>query len=165
MTSAASQFDRTTQPSAKPPWPVWAQPPELLQPTPGAAGVAEALTWLEALGESQAWPMRALMGLTLCADEALTNIASYALQPNGQPARMWLSCGTIEGGLGLCIEDDGAAFDPTTQEPPALAASLDEARIGGHGLRLMRHYLRQLRYRREGERNVLLLEVEVTAPT
>ena len=51
------------------------------------------------------------------------------------------------------------AFDPKAQESPALAASLDEAQVGGHGLRLMRHYLRQLLYRREGMHNVLLLEV------
>ena len=51
------------------------------------------------------------------------------------------------------------AFDPTAQASPDLAASLDEAQVGGHGLRLMRHYLHQMLYRREALRNVLLLEV------
>ena len=61
--------------------------------------------------------------------------------------------------MALCIEDDGVPFDPTAQESPALATSLDEAHVGGHGLRLMRHYLHRMLYRRIPDRNVLLLEV------
>jgi serine/threonine-protein kinase RsbW len=61
--------------------------------------------------------------------------------------------------VALCIEDDGVPFDPTAQESPALATSLDEAHVGGHGLRLMRHYLHRMLYRRAPDRNVLLLEV------
>ena len=58
----------------------------------------------------------------------------------------------------LSIEDNGAVFDPTAQASPALAPSLDEAQVGGHGLRLMRHYLRALHYQRQNERNTLVLE-------
>jgi anti-sigma regulatory factor (Ser/Thr protein kinase) len=121
--------------------------------------VASALAWLEALGERHGWPPKALFALTLCADEALANVASHARRADGQSAQLWLACGPTPGGLALRIEDDGEAFDPTAQASPQLAASLDEAQIGGHGLRLMRHYLRHLLYRREGLRNVLLLEL------
>lgn len=142
-----------------PRWPAWTAPPERLEPGCGAPAVVAALAWLEGLAERQAWPAKARLAMVLCADEALSNIGAYARTPAGAAAQLWLACGPTAGGLALCIEDDGTAFDPTAQELPALAASLDEARIGGHGLRLMRHYLRHLRYRREGERNVLLLDV------
>ena len=49
------------------------------------------------------------------------------------------------------------AFDPTQGQPSALAASLDEARVGGHGLRLMQHYLEDIDYRRVNEQNHLRL--------
>ena len=140
-------------------WPAWTAPPERLAPGRGAPAAAAALAWLEALAERQAWPAKARLALVLCADEALANISAHARTPAGDAARLWLACGPTAGGWALCIEDDGTAFDPTAQELPALAASLEEARIGGHGLRLMRHYLRHLRYRREGERNLLLLDV------
>ena len=140
-------------------WPAWTAPPERLAPGSGAPAVAAALAWLEALAERQAWPAKARGALVLCADEALANIGAYARTASGEAAQLWLACGPSAGGLALCIEDDGTAFDPTTQALPELAASLDEARIGGHGLRLMRHYLRQLLYRRAHGRNVLLLEV------
>lgn len=149
----------TTTAPIDPPWPPWAAEPDRLAAGSGTQAVTSALTWLEGLGEQYGWPPKALFALTLCADEALTNIASYARRPSGENARLWLACGPTPGGLALRIEDDGEAFDPTTQASPELAASLDDAEVGGHGLRLMRHYLRQLLYRREGQRNVLLLEL------
>lgn len=143
-----------------PEWPAWTAPADTLTPEPGAAGLPGALAWLEALAERDGWPSRMRFALTLCADEALTNIVTHARPPDaGQPLRLWLRCGPTAQGVALCIEDDGAAFDPTAQASPALAPSLDEAQVGGHGLRLMRHYLRQMLYRREGPRNLLLLEV------
>ncbi len=140
-------------------WPVWTSPPDTLAPGAGPAAVAPALAWLEMLAERDGWPPKARFALTLCADEALVNVGSYARTPAGEAAQLWLSCGRTAHGLALQIEDDGVAFDATAQQSPALAQSLDEARVGGHGLRLMRHYLRQMLYRRERDRNVLLLEL------
>ncbi len=140
-------------------WPAWTSPPDTLAPGAGPDAVAAALAWLEALAERDGWPPKAQFALTLCADEALVNIASYARTPGGEPARLWLACGRTPHGLALQIEDDGTAFDPTAQASPTLAPSLDEAQVGGHGLRLMRHYLRRLLYRRERDRNVQLLEL------
>ena len=135
----------TSSPAALPPeppaWPAWSGTVERLAPPPAPGATAAALAWLEALGERAGWPPRALMALTLCADEALANVALHARTPGGEPARLWLACG------------------PTAQESPALATSLDEAHVGGHGLRLMRHYLHRMLYRRIPDRNVLLLEV------
>lgn len=140
--------------------PAWTTEPERLAAGHGPDAVQTALAWLEALGERQAWPGRARFALALCADEALTNIATHARTLQGRPACLWLSCGPTADGLALCIEDDGSAFDPTAQASPELAASLDEARPGGHGLRLMRHYLHRLSYRRAGTRNVLTMEIQ-----
>ena len=132
--------------------------PDTLLLEPSVQGTASALAWLEALAERDGWPARTLFALTLCADEALTNVASYARAPQGQsPLHLRLECSRTPYGVALRIEDNGAAFDPTAQTSPALAPSLDEARVGGHGLRLMRHYLHTLHYQREGDRNVLLL--------
>ena len=140
-------------------WPHWTAPPAQFAPGSGPQALGPALDWLEQLGRAQGWPLRTHNVLRLCADEALANVTSHARRADGQSAQLWLACGPTPGGLALRIEDDGEAFDPTAQASPQLAASLDEAQIGGHGLRLMRHYLRHLLYRREGLRNVLLLEL------
>ncbi|AVO49778.1 hypothetical protein C6568_11320 [Melaminivora suipulveris] len=151
----------TTAPPCPAPavWPDWSGPTHQFAPETGPAGITAALAWLEALGERLQWPASVSFALTLCADEALANVAHHARTAQGAPARIWLTCGPTPAGVALCIEDDGTAFDPTAQASPQLAATLENAAIGGHGLRLMRHYLQQLSYRREQGRNRLLMEV------
>ena len=139
--------------------------PDVFCPEPSLPGLASALAWLEGLAQRDGWPTRTLFALTLCADEALTNLISYASAPaGGAPLQLRLECARSGSGSGsgdsvwLRIADNGAVFDPTAQASPALAASLDDARVGGHGLRLMRHYLRALHYQHQNERNTLVLE-------
>ena len=133
--------------------------PDVFCPEPSLPGLASALAWLEGLAQRDGWPARTLFALTLCADEALTNLISYASAPaGGAPLQLRLECTRSCSGVRLSIEDNGAVFDPTAQASPALAASLEEAQVGGHGLRLMRHYLRALHYQRQNDCNVLLLE-------
>ncbi|WP_299146794.1 ATP-binding protein [uncultured Comamonas sp.] len=143
------------------PQPCWTQAPQQLAPGNGTTAVADALAWLQALAAGHGWSSRTVSTLLLCADEALANIAMHARRPDGERARIWLACGPTDAGVGVLIEDDGVAFNPVTQPSSALAASLDEAEIGGHGLRLLRHYLRQMQYGREAERNLLYMELEI----
>lgn len=120
--------------------------------------VAQALEWLESIAERQDWAPRATFGLTLCLDEALTNVMSYAFQPPAaaQPAIM-LACNATGGHIVLELRDNGRPYDPTTEVPPPLATCLDDAVPGGHGLRLMRHYLEDLHYQRQGDWNCLTM--------
>lgn len=137
----------------------WTCETESLAPGRGPQAVQAALAWLQELAGRQAWPAPVRHALILCADEALTNVAMHARSPDGGPARIWLRCGKTGGGVALCMTDDGAPFDPTRQPLPELATSLDAAQPGGHGLRLMRHYLRSMHYVRRNNRNVLVLEL------
>lgn len=119
------------------------------------------MQWLETLAGQGGWSTKAHFALSLCLDEAMTNIISYGSTAEGAKAHISLSCGPTARGVGLLLRDSGRAFDPTAREPGVLANSLEEARIGGHGLRLMRHYLSLLAYRREDGLNLLWLELEL----
>jgi anti-sigma regulatory factor (Ser/Thr protein kinase) len=129
--------------------------------TPGSHTVPQALAWLAAIAERERWPERTAFKLGLCLDEALTNIVMHGF-PAGQlplPPMAAITLSLQDDGqrLNLEIVDNGIAFDPTSQAAPARAASLDDAVIGGHGLRLMRHYLEDIHYERRGEHNRLRL--------
>ena len=126
---------------------------------PERAAIATVIEWVEQAGEARDWPPRALFALTLCADEALTNILSHARPPGGGQLSIRMVLGQADWGYALGISDNGGEFDPTAQASAALAATLDEAEIGGHGLRIMRHYLHAFEYRRVDGRNLLLLGV------
>ena len=74
--------------------------PDVLCPEPSPAGLSSALAWLEGLAQRDGWPARTLFALTLCADEALTNVVSYASAPAGgaAPAPAVVSTGPPGGG-------------------------------------------------------------------
>ena len=121
-----------------------------------------ALQWLEALAEAQEWAPRTTFGLTLSLDEALTNVVSYAFdQPDAtdSPA-IHVCCRADDTHIELELRDNGRPYDPTAGDPPPLEACLDEADIGGHGVRLMRHYLDTLTYRRQDGWNCLTLVMQ-----
>lgn len=129
-----------------------------LAPAPDA--VAAALAWLDPVAQARQWPERTAFSLKLCLDEAITNIILHGF---GNPPR---SDGTgdirihvlaDDTRVALDISDNGKAFDPTSIRPARPDRSLDEADLGGHGLRLMRHYLQDIQYRRANGRNHLRL--------
>lgn len=133
---------------------------EPLRLVPGDDTVIQAMQWLGDIAEREQLPPRTRFGLMLSMDEALTNVLSYAFvqgTESGEAPIVELTYG--RDGPDLCVEiaDNGRAYDPTTWSPAPLAHTLDEAMPGGQGVRLMRHYLKALRYRRDGGWNRLTL--------
>lgn len=123
--------------------------------------LALALAWLKSAAQRNQWPEQAAFSLALCLDEALSNILAHAARPAGsnEPLSIKLDCRSRNGSIVLEVQDNGTPFDPTTATSPPLAATLDEARPGGHGLRLMHHYLESLHYQRLEGWNCLRMTV------
>ncbi|MFW7342223.1 ATP-binding protein [Pollutimonas sp. H1-120] len=127
---------------------------------PGHDTVTQALAWLESIAERERWPTRLAFKLSLCLDEALSNIVMHGFPStrDGSPRpHISLSVLQADGSIAIDIADNGIPFDPTQRASPELSATLDDARIGGHGLRLMRHYLQNIEYRRDTDWNRLRL--------
>jgi serine/threonine-protein kinase RsbW len=123
------------------------------------------MAWLEGQLEALDMPTRAAYGLTLSVDEALVNVMTHGFDnpASGQTTleagqrQIQLHCTPRDGHVMVQIHDNGPPFDPTLHAPADLADDIDETRIGGHGVRLMRHFLSELSYERQGEWNVLTL--------
>lgn len=125
---------------------------------PDSDAGTRALTWLESLAEQQQWPLRTGHKLGLCLDEALTNVLLYGFrdrQDNDTGKHIELVVLQEGRTVLLDIIDNGLPFDPSQKKLAPLAATLDEADIGGHGLRLMRHYLQDIQYHRTDQHNHL----------
>lgn len=132
--------------------------PDTLRLAPVLAQIATALDWVEEQAAAHELPPKAAFGLALSVDEALTNVVNYAFPAGAAAAaaQIVLHCEAGDG-LRITIWDNGSPFDPTAQQSDELSNSIDEADIGGHGLRLMHHYLKDMRYARRGDWNVLQL--------
>lgn len=128
-----------------------------------AATLEQALNWLEDSARAQQWPARTAFKLRLCLDELLTNLAMHGKPggPEAGPLRVILRMFQDAQQLKLEILDNGTAFDPTAQTPRDLDTSLEDAELGGHGLRLLRHYLEDIRYERLDDWNRLELIADI----
>ena len=140
--------------------------PDTIELAPELQSVELATRWLESIAQRDAWSEKLNFGLTLSLEEALTNLVSYAfderLEPGAPAPMIIVTCRRHKDQVCLEIRDNGKPYDPTTKLPPPLAQSLDDAKIGGHGLRLMQHYLQGLHYQRSNDLNYLTLIASAT---
>jgi anti-sigma regulatory factor (Ser/Thr protein kinase) len=56
--------------------------------------------------------------------------------------------------LSVTIKDDGKAFNPLELAEPDTSLSIDDRKIGGLGIHLVRTMMDEVRYQREGEFNI-----------
>lgn len=124
--------------------------------------VARVLDAIEAFGEAHDLPAKTIFQLNLALDELITNIVSYAFEGHAE-SRIELTVELRGGGLDAVLVDNGRPFNPVEAELPDLGEGLDERRIGGLGLKLVRTYMDRLDYRRDGELNRLQLHMNVNA--
>ncbi|OWT62082.1 ATP-binding protein [Candidimonas nitroreducens] len=126
--------------------------------TPGPDAVTQALGWLETVGEQARWPTRTTFKLSLCLDEALSNIVMYGFKhAAGDSGTGVIRLAVHQDAQHVLLDlyDNGVPYDPTQQMPRDLDSSIEDAEIGGHGLRLMRHYLLDIQYQHTGAENHL----------
>ncbi|MBP2298738.1 ATP-binding protein [Azospirillum picis] len=93
----------------------------------------------------------------LCFDELITNTVSYGYH-DGTPHEIRVRLEAAGNELRAELVDDGAAFDPFADAPPPdLTSDIDERRVGGLGVFLVKQTMDRTAYRREGDRNIVLL--------
>ena len=121
---------------------------ELLLDADGiSAAVEKAQTWLE---DAAGVDARAAMHVALTLDELLTNASTHC-GAAGQGAQVRLEVGPDR--VAVRITDPAAAYDPRGAPEPDLGARLEEKRIGGLGVHLVKTLTRDLDYARDDHRN------------
>jgi len=96
----------------------------------------------------------------VAAEEAFMNVAMHAYADGGE---VEVLAETNGGELALTLIDEGAPFDPASLPPPDLDASLEDRAIGSLGVHLIYSLVDEVRYRREGGRNLLTLVTRIDA--
>jgi anti-sigma regulatory factor (Ser/Thr protein kinase) len=99
-----------------------------------------------------------LFDVTLALDEVLTNVVWYAFDDDLEH-QIAVRLAFAAGELTLEVEDDGRAFDPleVSLAEEELGLDVEERRIGGLGMYLVRHAMDALVYRREMGKNRLTM--------
>jgi anti-sigma regulatory factor (Ser/Thr protein kinase) len=92
----------------------------------------------------------------LCLDEAVSNVIRHGYE-NGVRGTVTVSLELLDDRLRAVVADAGREFNPLRQAAPAAPTSLEDVRVGGFGIYLMRSYADRLEYLRDGDRNILTL--------
>lgn len=139
-------------------------PTDTLPITADVEEIPKVSEWLETLAERDDLPMNVLFGLQLSVEEALANVIDHGFPDHSHRAVIRLEYQKLDDRRFLVrIIDNGVAFDPTAVVSPDMAESVEDAEIGGHGVRLMRHFLEAISYERKGDENHLLLVASAKA--
>ena len=117
---------------------------------PDLKAVARVNAAFAEYADAQGVPVAVRRSMNVALDELLTNTVTY-----GASREI-----TIEGELGadrlsLTLTDNGSAFDPFSKAAPDTAASVEDRKIGGLGVHLVRTMMDESSYQRRSGFNVV----------
>lgn len=122
--------------------------------------IPRAAERLEAFCNDRRIPTRIARRFNLALDEVLTNVIGYAFS-DGRQHEIEVRVDFRRGVLTATVSDDGAPFDPLSQPAPDIHAALEDRKIGGLGIHLLRSLTDAVAYRRDGGRNHLTFRTAV----
>lgn len=96
--------------------------------------------------------------IELATEEALVNICNYSYPE--KPGDVEINCKIDNSRFIIEVIDSGIPFDVTSLSDPDLPADIDERKIGGLGVFLMKKMTDEVRYRRENDLNILSLIIK-----
>jgi len=94
--------------------------------------------------------------LLVSIEEILTNIIKYGFDEEGVHP-IHITFRRVEEQIEMEFEDRGREFNPLEIGEPDLDIPLEERKLGGLGIHLVKKMVDEANYRREGDRNILLL--------
>jgi anti-sigma regulatory factor (Ser/Thr protein kinase) len=118
------------------------------------AAIPRVAAELDAFCATHAISRRMVHRFNLALEEVLTNVIAHAF-PTAGGHEIDVRIAYRDGSLQATVSDDGVAFDPLSQPAPDLHVPLEQRRIGGLGIHLLRTLAASVDYRRDGNRNVL----------
>ena len=116
----------------------------------------------EELGQTIGLSDKSVFEINLALDELFTNIISYGFKDQKEHS-IKIEITVDDNHLHMRIEDDGIAFNPLAVEPPDFQCGIEECRVGGLGIHLIRKLMDDVQYQRVGNKNVITLKRKIIA--
>ena len=120
------------------------------------AGVSAAIDSARVFLEQSGAPPSGMFDVELALEELLVNAVRHSGLPE-DTEDIALRLVLAEDEIHILIDAPGTAFDSTQGPPPDLDLPVEERKIGGLGLHLVRAKARRMRYERRGAVNHLEL--------
>ena len=115
------------------------------------------LEWVRTQVNAAGFKAPLVKKIELCLEEVLVNIISYAYEDREGSIEL-LAQIKKDDYLEITIKDRGKAFDPTMRDTKIdNDLPIEEREIGGLGIALVKEFMDEILYRRDGVYNVLCL--------
>ena len=124
-------------------------------------GLESVISFVSDLCVRNSIPPETERDLKLALDEMITNVATHAYPGSGEH-RFTLQITVSSEEFVARIEDDGVEFNPTEHPIPDLDAPLEERKVGGLGIHLVRQIMTSVEYQRVAGKNVVTLRKKLT---
>lgn len=121
---------------------------------PDRSEIAKVNAAFAKFAEQHALPASVRRSVQIALDELLTNTIDYGLVGGGHAIVELEAAGDR---VTLRLTDDGRPFDPFARAAPDTSLPLEERRIGGLGIHLVRGLMDEVSYQRREGRNVVVL--------
>lgn len=114
----------------------------------------------EEVGDSIGMTKKAVFEMNLSLEELFTNIISYGFT-DGKEHLIKIRLVVENDIMSMRIEDDGIPFNPMDAEEPNLDCAIENCKIGGLGIHLIKKMMDEIQYKRDGDLNVLMLKKHI----
>ena len=115
---------------------------------------------LEKFGQSMGLSQRFIFEINLALDELFTNIISYGFSDDDEHD---IKVSIIPQGekIIISIEDDGVPFNPADAETPDLECTIENCKIGGLGIHIIKKLMDEVCYQRCDNKNILTMKKSI----
>lgn len=111
---------------------------------------------LEKFGQSIGLSQRSIFEINLALDELFTNIISYGFADHDEHD-IKITITPQDEEIVISIEDDGLPFNPVDADTPNLECSIENCKIGGLGIHIIRKLMDAVCYQRCDNKNILTM--------
>ena len=118
--------------------------------------LGEVIEAIEGMAEREEWDPGFSYRVHLALEELVLNVMDYGYDDKFQDIEIHVT--SDSDAITIEIVDSGRPFDPLSEAPePDLEAAVEERRIGGLGVHLVKTLMDRMDYRRENEQNRLTI--------
>lgn len=110
--------------------------------------------------QRQHWSSQVLFEVNVSLEEILTNVISYAYEDDKEHTII-LRLSFANGEMTAQVEDDGRPFNLLEVAEPDIDQPVEERKVGGLGIYLVRKFMTDLAYQRHEGKNLLTLKKKI----
>lgn len=112
---------------------------------------------IERFAAAHALPKRILFDLNLVLEEVFSNIVRHGFRDD-QDHSIKISVCYEHDAVIVQIVDEGIPFNPMEIKQPDLRCPLEERRVGGLGIHMIKRIMDDIVYERKGRQNILTMK-------